>query len=77
MAGMEIHDLRTTVAGGRERQTRPLKILNVQKLLGQEPTKSRVVPHLLALLVTSRQWNSRIHHCQVKLSQLRRPELQR
>ena len=22
----------------------PLKILNVQKLLGQEPTKSRVVP---------------------------------
>ena len=55
-----------------------LKILNVQKLLGQEPTKSRVgTPQLLALLVTSRQWNSRIHYCQVKLSQLRRPELQR
>ena len=34
-------------------------------------------PQLLALLVTSRQWNSRIHYCQVKLSQLRRPELQR
>ena len=39
MAGMEIHDSRTTVAGGREN----LKFLNVQKLLGQEPTKSRVV----------------------------------
>ena len=48
-----------------------LKIVNVQILLGQEPTKSRVVPQLLALLVTSRQWNSRIHYCQVKLSQLR------
>ena len=44
MAGMEIHDSCTTVAGGRERQTRLLKILNVQKLMGQEPTKSRVVP---------------------------------
>ena len=44
MAGMEIHDSRTTVAGGRERQTASLKILNVQKLLGQEPTRSRVVP---------------------------------
>ena len=44
MAGMEIHDSRTSVAGGRERQTRPLKILNVQNLLGQEPTRSRVVP---------------------------------
>ena len=32
-------------------------------------------PHLLALLVTSRQCNSRIHYCQVKLSQLRRPEI--
>ena len=32
-------------------------------------------PQLLALLVTSRQWNSRIHYSQVKLSQLRRPEL--
>ena len=44
MAGMEIHDSRTTVAGGRERQTVALKILNVQNLLGQEATKSRVVP---------------------------------
>ena len=43
MAGMEIHDSRTTVAGGKERQTASLKILNVQKLLGQEPTRSRVV----------------------------------
>ena len=44
MAGMEIHDSRTTVAGGRERQTVPMKILNVQRLLGTEITKSRVVP---------------------------------
>ena len=44
MAGMEIHDSRTTVAGGKERQTASLKILNVQKLLGQEPTRSHVVP---------------------------------
>ena len=44
MAGMEIHDSRTTVAGGKERQTASLKILNIQKLLGQEPTRSRVVP---------------------------------
>ena len=53
-----------------------MKILNVQRLLGTEVTKSRVVPQLLALLVTSRQWNSRIPYRQVKLSQLRRPELQ-
>ena len=44
MAGMEIHDSHTTVAGGKERQTASLKILNFQKLLGQEPTRSRVVP---------------------------------
>ena len=44
MAGMEIHESRTTVAGGTERQTCLAEILNVQKLLGQEPTKSRVVP---------------------------------
>ena len=53
-----------------------LKILNVQKLLGQEPTKSRVVFPAAGLLVTSRRWNSRIHYWQVKLSQLRRPEMQ-
>ena len=40
---MEIHSSHTTVAGGRDKSA-SLKILNVQKLLGQEPTKSRVVP---------------------------------
>ena len=44
MAGTEIHDSRTTVAGGRERQTRLPENPHIQKLLGQEPTKSRVVP---------------------------------
>ena len=45
MAGMEIHDSRTTVAGGRERQTRlPEQSSTSKKFLGQEPTKSRVVP---------------------------------
>ena len=45
MAGIEIHDSRTTVAGGRERQSRlPENPQSSKKLLGQEATKSRVVP---------------------------------
>ena len=49
-----------------------LKILNVQKNFWLKSLPRTVwSPQLLALLVTSRQWNSRIHYCQVKLSQLR------
>ena len=78
MAGMEIHDSRTTVAGGRERQTRlPENPQRPKNSWVKSLPEAVWSPHLLALLVTSRQWNSRIHHRQVKLSQLRRPELQR
>ena len=78
MAGMEIHDSRTTVAGGRERQTRlPRKSSTSKNSCVKSLPEAVWFPHLVALLVTSRQWNSRIHHSQVKLSQLRRPELQR
>ena len=45
MAGMEIHDWRNTVVVVAEKgKPASLKILNVQNLLGQERTKSRVVP---------------------------------
>ena len=50
------------------------QILNVRRLLGTEVAVWS--PQLLALPVTSRQWNSRIQCWQVGLSQLRRPELQ-
>ena len=77
MAGMEIHDSRTTVAGGRERRTPSHEKSSMSKdSWVQRLLKAVWSSKLLALLVTSRRWNSRIHYRQVKLSQLRLPELQ-
>ena len=54
-----------------------LKILNVQKLLGQEPTKSRVVPQAAGVTGDFKTVEQQDPLLSSQLSQLRQPELQR
>ena len=54
----------------------PAKILNVRRLQGTEVTKSCVVPAAAGVTGDFKTVDSRIHCWQVKLSQLRRLELQ-
>ena len=66
-----VHVARTTVAGGGS-----LKILNVQRVLGTEITKSCVVPAAAGVTGDFKTVGHRVHCWQVELSKLRRPELQ-